>query len=456
MSFDPHKPLYNAVSRYAESGPARFHMPGHKGALEPFDVTELTGTDNLSCPRGAIAELEALCAEAFRARDSIISVNGSTACNIAMLLALGQNKRVLTARNCHRSVVNGLALAGHTAYLITPDENGMLSPEDVSEALDKTPCDAVIMTSPTYRGYVCDVKGIAKAAHSHGALLLVDCAHGAHFAFSDSLPEPPTEADMWCVSCHKTLNALNQSAVLNIGFCCDIDKESVRRAMFTVHTTSPSYPLMLSIENAINHAEGWGGHCERIEGIIRRLNAIPSVHAEPPRGVYDRDITRLNISVEGMTGCAVEEALVQRNVHPEMSDMRLVTLITSPNDRDEWYDMLYAALEEIVVKARNAASCEESLAPVGIKKGFSPAACPVRDAVFGPKRAAPLEESVGLVCAEAAGVYPPGSAILFPGEAITREAVGLFTQELAASGGDTSFGLYDGKVMVRREEGGEA
>ena len=49
-------PLYDALRAYRQQQPARFHMPGHKGAFLPapelqpmvsLDVTELPGTGNL-------------------------------------------------------------------------------------------------------------------------------------------------------------------------------------------------------------------------------------------------------------------------------------------------------------------------------------------------------------------------------------------------------------------------
>lgn len=45
-------------------GHARFHMPGHKGALDPFDMTELPSTDDLYHPQGAIREAERWIAQA--------------------------------------------------------------------------------------------------------------------------------------------------------------------------------------------------------------------------------------------------------------------------------------------------------------------------------------------------------------------------------------------------------
>ena len=44
-------PIAEFVRRYAAGDPARFHMPGHKGAPllgpEPYDLTEIDGADSL-------------------------------------------------------------------------------------------------------------------------------------------------------------------------------------------------------------------------------------------------------------------------------------------------------------------------------------------------------------------------------------------------------------------------
>ena len=44
-------PICDFVKRYAESGTARLHMPGHKGqgplGFEQFDITEISGADSL-------------------------------------------------------------------------------------------------------------------------------------------------------------------------------------------------------------------------------------------------------------------------------------------------------------------------------------------------------------------------------------------------------------------------
>ena len=59
------RPLWTALERIRREDLARFYMPGHKGRMpEPFaqaalyDVTEITGADNLYQCTGAIRALE--------------------------------------------------------------------------------------------------------------------------------------------------------------------------------------------------------------------------------------------------------------------------------------------------------------------------------------------------------------------------------------------------------------
>ncbi len=52
-------PIVDFVRRYAQSGTARLHMPGHKGqsllGCEPWDITEIRGADELYEAEGIIA-----------------------------------------------------------------------------------------------------------------------------------------------------------------------------------------------------------------------------------------------------------------------------------------------------------------------------------------------------------------------------------------------------------------
>ncbi|MDY3308487.1 MAG: aminotransferase class V-fold PLP-dependent enzyme, partial [Eubacteriales bacterium] len=227
-------------------------MPGHKGRIKNdllssaarFDVTELAMTDDLNEPCGVIAFLETELAGIYSAKHSIMLVNGSTTGNIAMLASIGQSKRILLARDCHKSALAGAALAGHEVISLFPDtELSVITPESVEAALSESSFDAVFITSPTYYGQCCDVDAIADIVHAHGCKLFVDSAHGAHFPFSEQLPCSPDKSDAWGVSCHKTLPSFTQTAILNIGASSDIDPKEMQKYVSLIQSSSPSYIL---------------------------------------------------------------------------------------------------------------------------------------------------------------------------------------------------------------------
>ena len=111
--------LQEALGAYEREDCARFHMPGHKGRglagfwrdeLAAWDVTEISRTDNLHAPHGALITAENEMAKAYGAKHSFYAVNGSTGAVQAMIFALSSRDKLLLARDCHRSAVSGAAL----------------------------------------------------------------------------------------------------------------------------------------------------------------------------------------------------------------------------------------------------------------------------------------------------------------------------------------------------------
>ena len=119
-------PLYEALIEFKERGPLSFHVPGHKNGLNfpqevirefkgilSIDVTELAGLDDLHSPFECIDEAQQLLAEVYNTKRSYFLINGSTVGNLAMILSCcGEHDIVLVQRNCHKSIINGLKLAG--------------------------------------------------------------------------------------------------------------------------------------------------------------------------------------------------------------------------------------------------------------------------------------------------------------------------------------------------------
>lgn len=439
------------LDEYAAKGAARFHMPGHKGimankglnALAKYDVTELSCTDDLNAPEGKILELEERIAKIYGAKYSFLLVNGSTSGNIAMILSLGIGKRALVARDCHKSVIAALSLGGHEVKTIEPNaESGIIEVESVLEELDGFDADMMIVTYPTYMGKCCDIEKISEICHERGIKLFTDSAHGAHFPFSADLPRTPYKSDAWVVSAHKTLNSYTQTAILNIGQTNDISKEQMQRYISMVQTTSPSYILMLSIENGINEASNWQKHCERIKGIRKAIEKMDGVRLSTSDGAYD--FTRLVIGIEGYSGYEIKEILESRNIYIEMADFLNVVLITSPNDKEEWYDRLIVVLQSIPKRDPIKEEYRIKKTQTGKSK------LSVRQAVFGRSESVSRRLSIGRTATEAVGIYPPGTAIIFPGEEITESKIKEI--ERAQKSGAKVFGTNGELIRVYADE----
>lgn len=149
------RPLLTAVETYRQAHVYPLHTPGHKGgrgadpalrhlvgdvALES-DVSLMEELDDIHHPEGCIREAEELAARVYGADRCFLGVNGTTGVIHGMLLgALQPGDRILVPRNCHRSVLGGLILAGLEPVYVQPayDEDWrltlQLSPEQVEAA----------------------------------------------------------------------------------------------------------------------------------------------------------------------------------------------------------------------------------------------------------------------------------------------------------------------------------
>ena len=113
-------PICDFVARYAQSGVARLHMPGHKGVgplgFEQFDITEINGADSLYEADGIIARSETNASALFGC-PTFYSTEGASQCIRAMLYlcllqAKKEGKRPLIAagRNAHKVLLSAAAL----------------------------------------------------------------------------------------------------------------------------------------------------------------------------------------------------------------------------------------------------------------------------------------------------------------------------------------------------------
>ena len=136
-----------------------------------------------------------------------------------ILTSLRPGEVILMPRNLHKSVLNGLILAQAEPVFYNPDVDESFGiatgvpVETITRAVAENPqARAVLVVSPTYHGICSDLAAIARVVHGAGMLLLVDEAHGAHFAFHEALPQTAMEAgaDAAVQSTHKMLGSLTR------------------------------------------------------------------------------------------------------------------------------------------------------------------------------------------------------------------------------------------------------
>ncbi|MDQ6771901.1 MAG: aminotransferase class I/II-fold pyridoxal phosphate-dependent enzyme, partial [Actinomycetota bacterium] len=364
MSEQPNAPYLEAVVAYAFRGPARFHVPGHKGgpgadpglrhaiganALAADIPQDIHGVDLGPSPT-PYQRAELLAAEAYRAGRTWFLTNGATQGNHALCLALAPpGERVVVQRNAHASVVDGLILSGGRPTFVVPEYDEELgiahcvTPASLEAALRATPgARAVFMTSPTYYGMVADVPGCAAVAHEAGVALVVDQAWGPHFGFHRSLPRTALEqgADAVLTSTHKIAGSLTQSAMLHVARGGRIDPETVARTVRLLRSTSPSSLLLASLDAARRQLAIHGEQLlhETLEAVTiarAKIEAIAGVSLVGTGvvgrfGVIAQDPLRLVLDVRGTgrTGYEMADALRRAyDVNPELATDATVVFI---------------------------------------------------------------------------------------------------------------------------------
>ena len=411
-------PLYDCLKTYAAQETARFHMPGHKGqtmpapelaALAPIDLTEITPTGNLFEDGEPFDSAQQLWADLFGFDCCQFLTGGSTmGIHTGITLLANPGEKILVDRGCHRAVWNSLALLDlepvfmERPWLPEHNQTAQYSVEDVEKALDANPgIKTVCITSPTYSGLLSDIPGIAKLIHERGGRLFVDGAHGAHLPFIGI--NPFTGADVVTVSAHKTLPAMGQTALL---FANGIDHNRIRRVASIYGSSSPSYPMMASMDVArqwlLDHPEEYEraiAHADRLREKFPSLKGLPM------------DPARLTVKVKN--GEEFAQKLEDRGIFPEMDDGGHIVLICTAMDPDENFTRLEAALEEL---RDEMGDCDPLPAPPLPKRVMS-----LREALFSDQETVPLSECLGRVSACQVAPYPPGVPVVAPGEAFSEK-----------------------------------
>ncbi|WP_319419270.1 aminotransferase class I/II-fold pyridoxal phosphate-dependent enzyme [Pleurocapsa sp. FMAR1] len=459
-------PLLNALKTSAHKSHAAFYAPGHKqgkgvsdnikdligSAVFAADLPELPELDNLFAPEGVIKEAQKLAAKTFGAEKTWFLVNGSTCGIMAGILATcGAGDKIILPRNIHQSAIAGLVLSGAIPIFINPEYDATeglaynVTPEAVQQALKTHPdTKAVMMLHPTYQGVCADLKAIAEIVHQYNIPLLVDEAHGAHFAFNNDLPPSALSvgADLTVQSTHKVLSAMTQASMLHIQGKRICDRR-ISKALQLVQSTSPSYLLLASLDAARQQMATKGK--ELMNSTIalatkarNQLAEIPNLSVFKPEtnsGCRHFDCTRLtlNVSQLGITGFEADEILhEQLGVTCELPLLHHLTFIISLGNTSE-------DIQKLVQACTTLSQLAISPQPLAIRYqlsaiSYQPSAISPRDAYFRLTKTITITKASDRLSGELICPYPPGIPVLMPGEKITSQTIDYLQQVLAAGG----------------------
>jgi len=440
-------PLLDAYLSYFESNRTAFTIPGHKqkasrldaglGAVVDSDTPLYGGLDAIKLTQGVLKKAEALAAKFWGADYARFSTGGSTHANQAIILALGKpGQKIAVTRTAHRSVLSALVLSGLEPIWLTPEidtKTGVPMGIPVSElekTLDQKPI-ALLLTEPSYLGTLSELEDLISKAHSRDVPVIIDAAWGAHFGFNSNLPQHALQmgADALITSVHKTLPGYSASALLLAqGKLLNLDR--IEQSFETTHTTSPAGAPLASIDgcrallqtrgeeltgNLVQLVDSFKNKVENACGMSVFLNA-----SNFPKGRFDPAKIVLRANLLGVSGVEVESELEKQKIRVEMADQDtivfLATLADSSDDFDEVASKLIPILEKLRTHPRQTQTALSwSIVP---KVGMS-----IRDAYFAETEFVKAVDAVGRVSADLIAPYPPGVAVVAPGEELTEQIV---------------------------------
>lgn len=449
-------PLLNAYLSYFEGSKAAFTIPGHKqkahrldpglGAVVDSDIPLYGGLDEIKLTKGTLRKAEELAATLWGADYARFSTGGSTHANQAMILSLGKpDDKIAVARTAHRSVLSALVLSGLEPIWLAPEIDqatgfpiGIPLPE-LERVLDQKPI-AVLLTEPSYLGTLSDLPALISKAHSHSIPVVIDAAWGGHFGFHPALPKHVMQlgADALITSIHKTLPGYSASALLLVqGSLLNLNR--IEQSFETTHTTSPAGAPLASIDGARALLETRGeelisdllGNIGTFKASIEANFDVP-VFVNPvdfPAYRFDPAKIILKANALGLSGIDLETELIKANIRVEMADQdTVVFLATFADSAEEFADLeeqLVPILKSLEGPARETqTSLSWSVVPIF---GTS-----IREAFFADTEFVKATDAIGRISADLIAPYPPGVAVVAPGEVLTEQIVhGLTTTKTA-------------------------
>ncbi|MDR1295432.1 MAG: hypothetical protein LBK59_10885 [Bifidobacteriaceae bacterium] len=456
----PEAPLAHRLCRLGAGEVSRnFHALPLAGALRsmpdywlqrfdflrrPITATDVSyaypALDSFFAPDGPLAEAQDSAARAFGAQAALFGSCGTTVSNRIVLDALGGfGAHALIDGASHQSIPFAAGGLGINSVVIDPLAVGGCKIPDLARIVKTLaaahqsgrPFDLVVLTASSYDGYVVRMDEVLPQLirASPRTAIMIDAAWGAIHSFSDalrphtaltaiaelreteSLDLPPIVVT---VSAHKSICSLRQGALILVANDAD-SLDSLKTAQFKHHTTSPSWPVLASVDLACAHAADLGAKGasrainlrDRFVHIIQKDPLLrPLMPDDPDQFSSFRGLMQDPMKVAISLGPLGEPGLVRHNLYHEYATYvarcngtGLLLHFTIGIDEAD-IDSLVAALREMVKR-----NCR--------------------------MRPTPGDLAVGSIIEEYVVPYPPGIPIARPGDVWTNAHASDLSNEMA-------------------------
>jgi arginine decarboxylase len=329
-------PFAAALARYDREREYSWAAPGHQGGVAFLKSTigraffdyygenlfrsdmgiERTALGSMMSHSGPIGESERYAARVFGAHRSYASVVGTSGSNRTIITAcVGDAEVALCDRNCHKSIEQGLAIAGGIPVFLAPTRNryGIIGPiaphrfeaEEIAKAIEANPLAKsasrtrpvyAVVTNCTYDGMCYDIERVEARLSRSVDRIHFDEAWYAYARFNplyrgrfgmrgDPARHPAGGPTVFVThSTHKLLAALSQTAYIHVRDGQGaIDHGRFNQAYCSQTTTSPLYALIASNDVAAAMMDGPGGYVltqEAIDEAVACRQALARVYRE--------------------------------------------------------------------------------------------------------------------------------------------------------------------------------
>jgi lysine decarboxylase len=209
-----------------------------------------------------------------------------------------------------------------------------------------------------------------------------------------------------------------------------LNLDRIEQSFETTHTTSPAGAPLASIDGCRALLQTRGS--ELTGELVSLVNSFKSAvqanfdstiflnASDFPYNRFDPVKIVLRANILGLSGVDVEKELQKANIRVEMADQDAIVFLATLADTAEDFKVLENALVPILKSLQGPTrqtqtSLSWSVVPT--------VAMSIRDAYFADTEFVPALHAIGRISADLIAPYPPGVAVVAPGEVLTEQII---------------------------------